>query len=149
MNDAQKEQVLVTNKHPFFREKGQRCRVCGSYEEVLWVYNGIIFLECPKCGCQKGGDVFRESNLKVKGDHYPYYDHCPYCGHRNKTEMIYEEGENGETGTYCEKCGKPDPEDLPCPKCGSQRGTFSKEGETLKIICFDCGAIKLIIPNAK
>ena len=133
MNIEKIEQVLVTNKHPFFREKGQRCPICGSHEEALWVYNGINFLSCQKCNSQKGGDVFRESNLKDQGDHYPWYDHCPYCGHRNKVETFER---------CCEQCREPDPQGLKCPKCGGGRGTYSIEGKILKIICFDCGTLK-------
>ena len=39
---TKKEQVLVTNEHPFYREKGQRCPNCGSTEEELLVVDKTI-----------------------------------------------------------------------------------------------------------
>lgn len=75
---------------------------------------------------------------------YPILDHCPYCGQHDETETF-----DLDLGAICSKCGKQQPELTPCPKCGSERGTFSWEKGTLNIICVDCGAIKLIIPNAQ
>ena len=140
MNDAPKEQVLVTNKHPFYREKGQRCPNCGSTEEELFVVGDTILLWCQGCESAKGKDAFRKWNIEKP--EASILDRCPYCG--NDVESTNEQGQ-----TICPKCKKLNPLHEPCSKCGSENGGLSRAGKTLKIICLDCGKVKKTIHNAK
>ena len=149
-----------------------RCFECGKkqshpnnlavilHERQYQKLKNATFQEGEPCpNCQLQGEVILESGMRVclycnttKGEErstvnfgdYPILDHCPYCGNYGETETFDDEGK-----VVCEKCGKQEPDLLPCPKCGSERGTFSREKGTLNIICVDCGAIKLTIPNAK